>query len=140
MFQITISTYLVLVLPVLIYGIDLKSKYKHSAYLDPLEKFQLHWTVFRDTKLIKFAVQVNITQGWIGFGISKGLGGQMEDADLLIGWFRGGKGYLEVKSRNYIFILNWQPQAWFTGMRFHLWTTFYPIAHMFSFFCSIKIV
>ena len=98
MLQATNLVQLVLLLPAVVLSIDLKTEYKHSAYMDPEEKYQLHWNVFRDTKLIKFAVQVNITQGWIGFGISKGLSGKMMDADLAIGWFSGGKGYLKVSN------------------------------------------
>ena len=96
MFQITAFATLVLILPAHIASIDLTKEYKHSAFVDPLEKYQLHWTVLRNTKQIKFAVQVNITQGWIGFGISQGLSWQMKNADLVIGWVNGGKGYLKV--------------------------------------------
>ena len=69
MLQATNLAQLFLLLPAVVWSIDLKTEYKHSAYMDPLEKYQLHWTVFRDSKLINFTVQVNITQGWIGFGI-----------------------------------------------------------------------
>ena len=61
MFHISALTVLVLIFPALTSGIDLTKEYEHSAFVDPPEKYQLHWTVLRDTKQIKFAVQVLIS-------------------------------------------------------------------------------
>ena len=77
-------------------SLKLTDQYDHTVILDPLEKYQLHWTVNRTDKKISFAVQVNTT-GWVGLGFSQGLSGQMKGADIVIGWVgKGGKGHLKV--------------------------------------------
>ena len=75
---------------------ELKDDYDHFAYLDVEEKYKLFWSVKSADQSIHFAAQVNTT-GWVGFGISKGLAGNMVGADLVIGGVDGSKkGYLKV--------------------------------------------
>jgi len=74
---------------------DLTDEYDHAAYLDPEENYKLYWSVKDADKSIHFAVEVNTT-GWVGFGISAGLSGNMKGADLVVGWVDSqGKGYLK---------------------------------------------
>ena len=75
---------------------DLKSEYDHAAYLDPEETYKLYWSVKDADKSIHFAVEVK-TVGWVGFGISAGLSGNMKSADMVAGWVDSkGKGHLQV--------------------------------------------
>lgn len=75
---------------------ELKDDYDHFAYLDVEEKYKLFWSVKHADQSIHFAAQVNTT-GWVGFGISKGLAGNMVGADLVIGGVDDSrKGYLKV--------------------------------------------
>ena len=74
----------------------LSTKYDHAAYLDVNEKFKVYWSVKDVDKAIHFAVEVNTT-GWVGFGISKGLAGNMKGADMCVGWVdKSGKAHIEV--------------------------------------------
>ena len=85
-----LSNLIVLVRP------NLSTKYDHAAYLDATEKFKLYWSVKDVDKAIHFAVEVNTT-GWVGFGISKGLAGNMKGADMCVGWVdKSGKAHIEV--------------------------------------------
>ena len=75
---------------------DLKDEYNHAAYLDADENYQLFWSVKDADKSIHFAVKVKTT-GWVGFGISAGLSGNMKSADMILGWVDSkGKGHLQV--------------------------------------------
>ena len=75
---------------------DLKSEYDHAAYLDPEENYKLYWSVKEADKSIHFAAEVK-TIGWVGFGISAGLSGNMKGADMVVGWVDSqGKGHLQV--------------------------------------------
>ena len=74
----------------------LKDEYDHSAYLDVAENFKLYWSVKDADKSIHFAAEVNTT-GWVGFGISAGLSGNMKGADIVMGWVDStGNGHLKV--------------------------------------------
>ena len=76
----------------------LKDDYDHSAYLDVAENYKLYWSVKDADKSIHFAVEVNTT-GWVGFGISAGLSGNMKGADIAMGWVdSSGRGHLKVNS------------------------------------------
>ena len=91
-FQIPLLLFLV---PVVI--ADLKSEYDHAAYLDPEENYKLYWSVKDADKSIHFAAEVK-TIGWVGFGISAGLSGNMKSADMVVGWVDSqGKGNLQVR-------------------------------------------
>eukprot|EP00112_Aurelia_sp_Birch-Aquarium-sp1_P005365 Seg1607.5 transcript_id=Seg1607.5/GoldUCD/mRNA.D3Y31 product="DBH-like monooxygenase protein 1" protein_id=Seg1607.5/GoldUCD/D3Y31 len=78
-----------------VFAANLEAEYDHSAWLEPNEIYKLHWSVNRADKSIKFAAEVKTT-GWIGFGISKGLTGNMVGADIAIGWVdSAGKGFIK---------------------------------------------
>lgn len=64
-----------------------------SAYLDPAEKFHIHWS-FTDGD-ITFNVTVN-TSGWFGLGFSEN--GGMAGADIIVAGVKDGKPYLKVSS------------------------------------------
>lgn len=84
-----------------VFAANLEAEYDHSAWLEPNEIYKLHWSVNRADKSIKFAAEVKTT-GWIGFGISKGLTGNMVGADIAIGWVdSAGKGFIKVGARDY---------------------------------------
>ncbi|KAJ7357611.1 DBH-like monooxygenase protein 1 [Desmophyllum pertusum] len=72
---------------------DLHSEYAHHAVLDPAEKMKLYWTVDWDAKTVSFAVEAETT-GWVEFGFSNG-SGQMIGSDVVIGWVKDNKGYLQ---------------------------------------------
>ncbi|KAK3703833.1 hypothetical protein QZH41_012443 [Actinostola sp. cb2023] len=72
---------------------SLDTEYTNSAYLDEAETFKLHWKIDDTKKQIWFGVQVK-TLGWVGFGISAGTG-NMVGSDVVIGWVKDNKGYLE---------------------------------------------
>ena len=75
---------------------DLTSEYDHAAYLDTEENYKLYWSVKDANKSIYFATEVK-TLGWVGFGISVGLSGNMKSADMVVGWVDSqGKGHLQV--------------------------------------------
>ena len=81
---------------ILVCASNLEAEYDHSAWLEPNEIYKLHWSVNHADKSIKFAAEVKTT-GWIGFGISKGLTGNMIGADIAIGWVdSAGKGFVKV--------------------------------------------
>eukprot|EP00794_Sanderia_malayensis_P019866 gene19866-21808_t len=73
---------------------SLKREYNHSVSLKN-GVYNLYWTVHQTSGFIHFAVEVNTT-GWVGFGISRGLSGKVENADVVIGWVDDihGKGHL----------------------------------------------
>eukprot|EP00112_Aurelia_sp_Birch-Aquarium-sp1_P005363 Seg1607.2 transcript_id=Seg1607.2/GoldUCD/mRNA.D3Y31 product="DBH-like monooxygenase protein 1" protein_id=Seg1607.2/GoldUCD/D3Y31 len=74
---------------------NLSSKYDHAAYLDVNENFKVYWSVKDVDKAVHFAVEVKTT-GWVGFGISKGLAGNMKGADMCVGWVdKSGKAHIE---------------------------------------------
>ena len=76
----------------------LKDDYDHSAYLDVAEKYKLYWSVKDADKSIHFAAEVKTT-GWVGFGISAGLSGNMKGADIAMGYVDStGNGHLKVRS------------------------------------------
>ena len=87
---------------------DLHSEYAHHVVLDPTEKMNLYWTVDWDAKTVSFAVEAETT-GWVEFGFSNG-SGQMIGSDVVIGWVKDNKGYLQVNvylvSRSNSFALN----------------------------------
>ena len=68
--------------------------YDRSQYLDDQTRnYLLCWTVDWHHKVITFAAKV-ATTGWFGFGISQK--GYMPNSDVLIGWVKDGKGFLQV--------------------------------------------
>ncbi|XP_062516164.1 DBH-like monooxygenase protein 1 homolog [Corticium candelabrum] len=67
--------------------------YDRSQYLDDQTRnYLLCWTVDWHHKVITFAAKV-ATTGWFGFGISQK--GYMPNSDVLIGWVKDGKGFLQ---------------------------------------------
>ncbi|EDV25404.1 uncharacterized protein TRIADDRAFT_63840 [Trichoplax adhaerens] len=72
----------------------LKESYRHFAYLDENEKFQMYWTANDTLQMIDIAIAVQTT-GWVGFGFSP-YTGRMPGSDVVIGWVDNqGKIYLQ---------------------------------------------
>lgn len=78
----------------------LSSKYPFHVAVstDPTYQYNLYWKIEQEEdhlEIIQFAVNVNITTGWIGFGLSPN--GQMPGSDVVIGWITDdGVGIISV--------------------------------------------
>ncbi|XP_062515545.1 DBH-like monooxygenase protein 1 homolog [Corticium candelabrum] len=67
--------------------------YSRGQYLDPsTQKYHLCWKVDWSDRFITFSANVSTT-GWIGLGFSPT--GFMTDSDMIIGWVKDGRGYLQ---------------------------------------------
>ncbi|XP_014787901.1 DBH-like monooxygenase protein 1 homolog [Octopus bimaculoides] len=69
-------------------SITTSTKYFHSLFLDPYEKYRLSWKFNKCS--IQFQVRVNST-GYVGFGLSPD--GSMRNSDIIIGGVKDGKPY-----------------------------------------------
>lgn len=65
-------------------------KYPYSTILKTPDVYKVYWKAV-DDKMV-FEVQVK-TKGWVGFGLSPN--GGMKGSDVVIGWVKDGKAYLE---------------------------------------------
>eukprot|EP00118_Oscarella_pearsei_P005053 m.22576 g.22576 ORF g.22576 m.22576 type:complete len:625 (+) comp28360_c0_seq1:55-1929(+) len=71
---------------------SLSQQYKFGISLNDDGSYWLFWTVNHDAGEIDIAVQVK-TKGWIGFGVSPD--GKMPNSDIVTGWVKDGKGFLQ---------------------------------------------
>ncbi|XP_065830167.1 DBH-like monooxygenase protein 1 [Oscarella lobularis] len=71
---------------------SLSRKYDFSVSLDDANTVWLHWTVDHVMGIINIGIEAKTT-GWIGFGLSPT--GQMPDSDIVTGWVKDGKGFLQ---------------------------------------------
>ena len=71
---------------------SLSREYDFRISLDDENTFRLHWTVDNAMGSIDFGIEAKTT-GWIGFGLSPN--GQMPDSDIVTGWVKDGKGFLQ---------------------------------------------
>ena len=78
--------------------------YSRGQYLDPsTQKYHLCWKVDWSDRFITFSANVSTT-GWIGLGFSPT--GFMTDSDMIIGWVKDGRGYLQVESNIFLYVLS----------------------------------
>ena len=76
--------------------------FKNNASLVGNNIYSMLWTL--DNTTATFEVHVK-TLGYVGFGISKT--GGMADADIVIGWVKNGKAYLQVMMIFFIILKTW---------------------------------
>lgn len=72
----------------------LSDAFTSSVFLDDEETFHLEWTANKTAGCIQFQARVK-THGWIGLGFSPD--GQMSNSDVIIGWVRDSRAFLQVQ-------------------------------------------
>lgn len=63
---------------------NLANSYPFSQKLNHNPSYILHWKIDLNSKVIGFAVNASVGNGWVGFGLSKS--SQMIGSDVVIGW------------------------------------------------------